>query len=189
MPEGAKHITPNGIENNMWLFPPNGKERPVKFRPWEDNIDPRTIPHEVLLSELGRRNSAKRKTFASGPGRPSKGGPRCACGKYALATAQKYHHHCPRLVEVREEGDKIFELSADQAKTTVESPPFTRPVAPAEPAEREPPDILRAPISVPMRPRESRPSVQCPLCGGARGSNELSCFECLLTRRRASGGF
>ena len=88
----------------------------MKFRAWTDNIDPRTIPHQVLLSELGRRNSAKRKTFASGPGRPSKGGPRCACGKYALATAQKYHHHCPHVVEVRVEGDKVLSFLRTKPK-------------------------------------------------------------------------
>ena len=164
----------------------------MKFRAWTDNIDPRTIPHQVLLSKLGRRNSAKRKTFASGPGRPSKGGPRCACGKYALATAQKYHHHCPHVVEVRVEGDKVFELSADQAKTTVESPPFTKPMAlPTEPPKLESADILRAPISAPTRARAQEPPLSslCPACGRPAGSNSLACYHCMLALHRSVNRF
>jgi hypothetical protein len=38
------------------------------MRKWSDTIDPATIPDEVIISERGRRNSLKRKTY--GGGRP-----------------------------------------------------------------------------------------------------------------------
>jgi hypothetical protein len=38
-------------------------------------------------------------------------------------------------------------------------------------------------------PQEPRPSLLCSLCGQARGSNALACFECLTTRTRIVGGF
>lgn len=46
-------------------------------RPWSDDIDPRTIPDEVLRSERGRRNAEKRVSRRGG--RPKVMG-RCACG-------------------------------------------------------------------------------------------------------------
>ena len=134
----------------------------MKLRPWTPTIDPTTIPDQVLQSEIGRRNSAKRKTFGAGPGRPSKGGPRCACGKYALASARKYHHHCPRLVEVRVEGNQIFYFPDDPVET----------------------------LESPAAGRASAPTAICPTCGRQPGSNPLLCFECQLERRRvAIGGF
>lgn len=46
----------------------------VKYSPrW----DMTTVPDDVLYAEVGRRNSAKRKTHGAGPGRP----PTCPCGK------------------------------------------------------------------------------------------------------------
>jgi hypothetical protein len=44
---------------------------------WTDRIDPATIPDEVLASERGRRNSARRQTNAGGR---NGGRPVCACG-------------------------------------------------------------------------------------------------------------
>jgi len=40
--------------------------RTKKLRPWSDNIDPATIPDEVLATERGKRNAAKRKTRSGG---------------------------------------------------------------------------------------------------------------------------
>ena len=38
----------------------------MKLKPWADNIDPTTIPDEVLLRERARRNGAKRKSYTGG---------------------------------------------------------------------------------------------------------------------------
>jgi hypothetical protein len=35
-------------------------------RPWGPDIDPATIPDEVIKTERGRRNAAKRKTYSGG---------------------------------------------------------------------------------------------------------------------------
>ena len=36
------------------------------MRPWTDDIDPATIPDAVIISENGRRNARKRKTYTGG---------------------------------------------------------------------------------------------------------------------------
>jgi hypothetical protein len=37
---------------------------------WNKQIDPTTIPDVVILSEIGRRNNAKRQIHGAGSGRP-----------------------------------------------------------------------------------------------------------------------
>ena len=39
---------------------------PVKLQPWSANIDPATIPDEVIVSENARRNARKRKSYTGG---------------------------------------------------------------------------------------------------------------------------
>jgi hypothetical protein len=61
--------------------------------PWTPDIDPHTIPDKILRSEVGRRNSARRKTFGAGTGRP-RTAPRCACGQMTIKTAERRRHKC-----------------------------------------------------------------------------------------------
>lgn len=44
----------------------------MKLRPWSDNIDPATIPDDVLYSEVGRRRGAhtRNRTGGRNGGRP-----------------------------------------------------------------------------------------------------------------------
>jgi hypothetical protein len=60
---------------------------------WTEDFDMETIPDEVFLSELGRRNSTKRKTFAPGPGRP-RSASRCPCGAMTKKRAKQRNHIC-----------------------------------------------------------------------------------------------
>jgi hypothetical protein len=48
------------------------------MKPWTDNIDPTTIPDDVLKSERARRNSALRTTHSGGT---NGGRPVCKCGE------------------------------------------------------------------------------------------------------------
>lgn len=52
-----------------------------------------SIPDAVLLSEVGRRNNARRSTKGAGTGRP-KSGRRCPCGKFTKRTAKTRGHKC-----------------------------------------------------------------------------------------------
>jgi hypothetical protein len=77
------------------------EEQPVKLKPWTENIDPKTIPDEVLYSERGRRNNALRKVHSGGKdGRPPDTS-RCPCGEMTRDRAQKRNHKCgfPRCVD------------------------------------------------------------------------------------------
>ena len=39
---------------------------PAALKPWTDDIDPATIPDDVLLRERARRNAGKRKSYTGG---------------------------------------------------------------------------------------------------------------------------
>jgi hypothetical protein len=43
-----------------------GVKAEPKLRPWTDDIDPSTIPDEVIMSERGRRNASKRTSYTGG---------------------------------------------------------------------------------------------------------------------------
>jgi hypothetical protein len=64
------------------------------MRSWTDNIDPATIPDEVLKREWARRNSLKRKTYGAGTGRPRSNAPRCPCGEMTAKRAAARKHVC-----------------------------------------------------------------------------------------------
>lgn len=79
--------------------PSKPKPAPVKpgRTPWAADIDPGTIPYDVIYSEVGRRRRAMRKTdYAPGTGRPKKLSPCKACGRM-LGVAEKRGHfkRCP----------------------------------------------------------------------------------------------
>ncbi len=59
-------------------------------------IDLARISEELLRSELGRRNAAKRTTYGAGTGRP-RSTDRCPCGRYTVTTAGKRNHRCSPL--------------------------------------------------------------------------------------------
>ncbi len=53
------------------------------MKPWRDDIDPSTIPDDVIASEHGRRNALKRHSYTGGV-EWKKHNPttsRCRCGK------------------------------------------------------------------------------------------------------------
>ena len=66
------------------------------MRPWTDNIDPATIPDEVLLSERARRNAARRSTFTGGSngGRPKKMYTCADCGAQIEGSRAAAAHKC-----------------------------------------------------------------------------------------------
>lgn len=64
------------------------------MEPWNDNIDPATIPDAVLHAEVGRRRGAQRKTFGAGTGRPKKL-TRCPGCKLRFGVAEMRQHKCP----------------------------------------------------------------------------------------------
>jgi hypothetical protein len=66
------------------------------MKAWSENIDPATIPDDVLKSERARRNSLRRQTFSGGHegGRPRSAGPRCPCGAMTAARAKARRHKC-----------------------------------------------------------------------------------------------
>jgi len=55
----------------------------MALKPWTDNIDPSTIPDEVLKSERGRRNGLKRESYTGGVywKKHNPTTPRCRCIK------------------------------------------------------------------------------------------------------------
>ena len=59
--------------------------------PWTDNIDPKTIPDPVLLSEAARRRGAKRLTPGRNGGRPPKLAPCPKCGELLGVAAMRKH--------------------------------------------------------------------------------------------------
>jgi hypothetical protein len=59
---------------------------------WTPDIDPATIPDQVLTSEWGRRRSARGKVHSGGRGRWI--ADRCPCGKMTRARAEKRNHKC-----------------------------------------------------------------------------------------------
>ena len=61
------------------------------MRKWTADIDPATIPDEVLKSERARRNSLRRQTY--GGGRPP-ARDRCPCGLMTRARAKQRNHQC-----------------------------------------------------------------------------------------------
>ena len=63
-----------------------------KLKHWTPDIDPATIPGQVLLSEWGRRRSARRKVHSGERGRWI--ADRCPCGKMTRARAEKRNHKC-----------------------------------------------------------------------------------------------
>jgi hypothetical protein len=68
---------------------------------WSDEINPATIPDDVLYSELGRRRAAMRETF----GRPRSKVDRCPCESMTLKRAQtrgKSSEHDPSCAFYRE---------------------------------------------------------------------------------------
>jgi hypothetical protein len=65
-------------------------------RKWTEDIDPASIPDEVLTSEWARRRAAKRKTFGAGTGRPPKLRICPGCGREFSATdIRKHKPRCP----------------------------------------------------------------------------------------------
>jgi hypothetical protein len=65
-------------------------------RKWSDDIDPATIPDEVLTSEWARRRAARRKTFGAGTGRPRKLTACPGCGrKFGVTDLRKHKPRCP----------------------------------------------------------------------------------------------
>ncbi len=89
--------------------PPRSKEKilpvragyqppPLPLRAWSDNIDPATIPDEVLKRERARRNAALRTAEQLG-GRPASQ-ERCPCGQNALTRAQARNFDCCRKAGV-----------------------------------------------------------------------------------------
>ena len=51
------------------------------LKPWADDIDPASIPYEVLASELARRNARKRQSYTGGVvwAKHNKTHPGCRC--------------------------------------------------------------------------------------------------------------
>jgi hypothetical protein len=64
------------------------------MRKWSPTFDVKTIPDDILASEVGRRNNLKRKTRAGG--RPVE--PRCSCGAMTARRAASRGHKCEESV-------------------------------------------------------------------------------------------
>ena len=70
------------------------------MRKWTPDIDPTTIPDEVLKAERARRNSAKRTAYGAGSGRPSVMRPCPKCGTEYSAVEMRKHRCGKTLAEV-----------------------------------------------------------------------------------------
>lgn len=67
------------------------------MRKWSPTFDIKTVPDNILASEMGRRNAAKRKNPSGGRngGRP-KSEDRCPCGASTLTRARARSFDCCR---------------------------------------------------------------------------------------------
>jgi hypothetical protein len=74
------------------------RQEPVMRRKCKstEDIDPASIPNEVLTSEWARRHAAKRKTFGAGTGRPPKLQICAGCGhEFSATDLRKHKPRCP----------------------------------------------------------------------------------------------
>ena len=62
----------------------------AKRRPWTDDIDPATIPDEVLKAERARRNALRRASYTGGIywKRHNPDTPRCRCEQCMAARSR-----------------------------------------------------------------------------------------------------
>ncbi len=60
------------------------------MKPWHDDIDPASIPDEVIASENGRRNARKRSSYTGGLywAHHNPDTPRCRCRR-CMATRER----------------------------------------------------------------------------------------------------
>jgi hypothetical protein len=59
---------------------------------WNENIDPSTIPEEILKTERAKRNAGKRQTFGGGRPPTMRKCPKCK-GEFS-ATELRTTHRC-----------------------------------------------------------------------------------------------